>query len=277
GGSNNSGGSNNGTGGSTQTGTPQLPTATGTCPKFTNGGTITVGRMSGIVTYIDPNAKNKPAPGGPLVLYYHATLSNPGEVMSGFGQANISKVTAAGGVVVAFKSTACSGCQTTDDNYWFVQDDPIQDTVVACAIQQANIDVKHIHALGWSAGALHTMHVALARSNYMASVISYSGGMPFATQVQNPNNHVSSVLTYGDTNDVVVVDFNQNSKTYYSTYQPKSYYTMMCMHPGGHEVDPGVAPHSLEFFLAHPFEVSPEPYSSGPPSGWPSYCKNSPP
>jgi hypothetical protein len=265
-----------GGGGMPQAGTPQLPTAMGDCPKFTNNGTITVGRMSGIVTYIDPDAKNKPDPGGPLILYYHATASNPSEVTRGFGMANIQAVTAAGGVVVSFKSTACSGCQTTDDNYWYVQDDPIQDTVVACAIQQAKINVKQIHALGWSAGALHTMHVALARSNYMASVISYSGGMPLGTQVQNANNHVASVQTYGATNDVVIIDFNQNSKAYYSAYQPKGYYTMMCEHPGGHMIDAQVAPHSLEFFKAHPFEVNPEPYAQAIPMGWPTYCKNMP-
>ncbi|HVU05498.1 MAG TPA: hypothetical protein VHE30_27310 [Polyangiaceae bacterium] len=50
----------------------------------------------------------------------------------------------------------------------------------------------------------------------------------------------------------------------------------MCNHPGGHEIDPGVAPLSLQFFLDHPYEVSPEPYAAGVPSSYPSYCKNSP-
>jgi hypothetical protein len=83
-------------------------------------------------------------------------------------------------------------------------------------------------------------------------------------------------MTYGDSgSDVVVLDFNTNSHTYYTNYQPKGYYTMMCHHSGGHMIDAGVAPHSLEFFMAHPYKVSPEPYMTIP-SGFPTYCGNMP-
>lgn len=279
------GGAGNGGSGGTPvgSGSPKLPTATGSCPTFTNGGTVQIARANGsmmpVVIYIDPGAKNKPAPGGPIILYYHATASSPAEVHQGFGDANISKVTAMGGVVAAFTTTACSGCAGTDDGYWFVEDNVVQDTIVACAIQQAKIDPTHIHALGWSAGALHTDTVAMLRSNYMASVISYSGGYgpwPGTMTPQDPNNHVASIQTYGDSTDVVVINFPTQSKQWYTTFQPMGYYTMMCNHPGGHEIDPGVAPVSLTFFMAHPYKVSPEPYASAVPSGFPSYCKNAP-
>ena len=201
------------------------------------------------------------------------------EVQQGFTPANIQRVMDADGVVAAFNHVACSGCTTTDDDWWYLEDDPVQDFVVACAIQQANIDTRHIHALGWSAGALHAMHIGFARANYMASIISYSGGNPTQAQAQSqdPANHFSSILTYGDQgSDVVIIDFNQNSHTYYSTYQPMGYYTMMCHHTGGHEIDPMIAPLSLEFFLAHPYEVSPEPYAGGVPADFPMYCGNTP-
>jgi len=271
------GGGEGGAGGSGGEQRPtKLPTATN-CPRFTNGGTVRIDRMN-VVVYMAADAKSKPAPGGPLILYYHATLSNPGEVISGFGQANISKVTSMGGVVAAFTSTACNGCATTDDFYWYVEDNKIQDTVVACAIQQANIDTRHIHALGWSAGALHSVYVGLSRSDYMASIISYSGGMPpwpGQNAAQDPNNHVSALLTYGAL-DAVVVDFPTQSKAYYSQFQPKGYYTMMCNHGGGHMIDSRVAPQSLKFFMDHPYKVNPAPYASGIPSVFPSYCKNAP-
>jgi predicted esterase len=260
-----------------------LPTASN-CPTFTNGGTVQIARKNGsmmpVVIYIDPNAKSKPGPGGPLINYYHATGGNPTEAHRGFGDTNIQAVTSAGGVVAAYTTTACAGCTTTDDLVWFVEDNDVQDTIVACAIQQAKIDTTHIHALGWSAGALHSCNVALARSNYMASIISYSGGYPPwpGTQTaQDPANHVSAILTYGDQgSDVVVIDFNVESHTWFTTLQPKGYYTMMCHHPGGHEIDPQVAPLSLRFFTDHPYKVSPEPYAGGVPSGYPSYCSNQP-
>jgi hypothetical protein len=50
----------------------------------------------------------------------------------------------------------------------------------------------------------------------------------------------------------------------------------MCHHPGGHMVDTGVAPVSLNFFMDHPYKVSPEPYATAIPSIYPSYCHNTP-
>ncbi|HVW23824.1 MAG TPA: hypothetical protein VHC69_00545 [Polyangiaceae bacterium] len=270
------------TGGTTGTanGMPVLPAMYSKCPTLTNGGVAQFPRASGqnvpVTIYIDPSAKSKPAPGGPLIIYWHATLSNPAEVLSGFTQQNISAVTAAGGVVAAPATTACSGCTTTDDGYWFVEDDVVLDEIVSCAVQQANIDVTHIHTLGWSAGALHTTHVAQARSNYIASFISYSGGLYLLPSTdQNPANKVAGILTYGDPgSDVVILDFNAQSQTWYKTFQPMGWYSMMCHHPGGHEVDPQIAPLSLRFFKDHPFEVNPEPYANMIPSGYPSYCSN---
>jgi hypothetical protein len=261
-------------------GKPILPMAPANCPKLTNGGVAQFPRASGqnvpVTIYIDPNAKSKPDPGGPLIIYWHATLQSPVEVLSGFGMQNISAVTAAGGVVAAPATTACSGCTTTDDGYWFVEDDVVADEIVACAIQQAKIDTTHIHTLGWSAGGLHTTHVAQARSNYIASFISYSGGLFLLPSTdQNPANHVAGILTYGDPGaDVVILDFNAQSQSWYKQFQPKGWYSMMCHHPGGHEIDPQIAPLSLKFFKDHPFEVNPEPYAQMIPAGYPSYCSN---
>jgi predicted esterase len=281
------GGATQGTGGSSNDGGPtQLPTASN-CPKYTNGGVVNFARASGtnvpVTIYIDANAKSKPDPGGPLVIYWHATLSSAAEVHQGFTDPNIQKVTSMGGVVAAPTTTQCPGCTTTDDGYWFVEDDVVLDQIVACAIQQANIDTRHIHTLGWSAGGLHTCHVGVARSNYIASIISYSGGYapwPGTMTPEDPSNHVASILTYG-TSDAVVVDFPTQSKQWYSTFQPQGYYTMMCKHQGGHEIDPLIAPLSLKFFMDHPYKVSPDPYATTIPSDYPNnalttQCANSP-
>jgi hypothetical protein len=37
-----------------------------------------------------------------------------------------------------------------------------------------------------------------------------------------------------------------------------------------------IAPLSLEFFLAHPYQVAPEPYADGVPPDFPAYCANTP-
>ena len=71
-------------------------------------------------------------------------------------------------------------------------------------------------------------------------------------------------------------EYEMSSHTYYTTYQPMGYYTMMCHHTGEHEIDPMIAPVSLDFFMAHPFKVSPAPYAAGIPAGFPTYCGNTP-
>jgi hypothetical protein len=272
-----SGGGSPAPGGSDQ---PKIPDAPANCPAFTNNAVVNIPRVSGemvpVTIYIDPAAKSKPDPGGPLIIYWHATLSSPVEVLQGFGQDNISAVTAAGGVVAAPATTACNGCTTTDDGYWFEEDDVVADQIVACAIKNAKIDVTHIHTLGWSAGGLHTTHVAQARSNYIASFISYSGGLYLLPSMdEDPTNKVAGILTYGDPgSDVVVLDFNAQSQSWYTMFQPLGWYSMMCHHPGGHEVDPEIAPLSLKFFKDHPFKVSPEPYATMIPAGYPAYCSN---
>jgi predicted esterase len=136
--------------------------------------------------------------------------------------------------------------------------------------------VTPIHTLGWSAGGLHTTHVAQARSNYIASFISYSGGLYLLPSMdQDPTNKVAGILTYGEAGaDVVILDFNAQSQSWYEMYQPKGWYSMMCHHPGGHEVDPQIAPLSLSFFKDHPFKVEPEPYAMKIPGVYPSSCTN---
>ena len=278
------GGSVGGTGGTVVApGEVQLPTLMGSCPQLTSQGTYQFGnsasvRNMAVDIYVDPSAQSKPDPGGPLILYFHATGANPSEVHSGFGDTAIKQVTDAGGLVASFTTTPCPGCTSTDDLVWFAEDDYIMDDVVACAVQQAKIDTKRIHVLGWSAGALHSTHVALARSNYIASFISYSGGSYLLpTDIQNPNNHVAGILSYGAQGvDTVILDFHQQSISWYDTYNAMGWYCMMCDHEQGHMIPSDLAPHAYKFFMDHPFEVDPEPYAGGVPAEFPSYCKNMP-
>ena len=92
---------------------------------------------------------------------------------------------------------------------------------------------------------------------------------------QDPNNHISAILTYGLI-DNVVIDFPTQSKLYYESFAPKGYYTMMCNTGGIHFIDLQVAPVSLKFFMDHPYKVNPAPYANGIPRDYPSYCANTP-
>ena len=88
---------------------------------------------------------------------------------AGLGQAAISEIQSMGGVVASAESTSTTGTNT-GDAVWYTGDFDWADFIIACAIQQLNIDTRHIHAGGYSAGALQTATMFYSRSGYLASV-----------------------------------------------------------------------------------------------------------
>jgi predicted esterase len=258
-----------------------LPRALTPCPQVRGHGTYRFGDPNGrnlmVEIFMAPDAKTKPAPGGPLILYWHALGSNSAEVVQGFGQPAIDQVISEGGVVASFTTKLCATCGLADDAVWYDEDDPVTDHVVACAVEQAAIDTRRIHSIGFSAGALRSLHLALARSNYIASVVSYSGGMLDDTDAVDPNNKVPAILSYGNQGlDTIVLDFKDLSLAWYETNRVRGYYSMLCAHNGAHDIPADLVPHVFQFFRDHPYRVQPEPYIRSVPSDYPSYCSNEP-
>lgn len=256
----------------------RLPSVVGECPDLPGPGTYTFrvpGRSLSAQLYMRPRAQRNPSSPGPLIMYFHAVGSSSAEVVTGLGQQAIDQVVAQGGVVASFNAVPCLRCGI-DDVVWYDEDDAISDQAVACIRGQVPIDTRHIHSLGFSAGALHSMHLVLSRSDYIASVVSYSGGMPIsAPPPQDPDNKVPALLTFGRPGlDNALADFYAASHDWYDTYTPRGYYTLMCNHGGGHEIAKDVVPHALRFLLDHPYKVSPEPYREHLPPGLPDYCQN---
>jgi predicted esterase len=258
-----------------------VPRARTACPTITGHGIYRFGDLNGrnlnVEVYVAPDAKLKPGPGGPLILYWHAVGDDSTEVTRGFGQPAIDAVLAEGGVVASFNTKLCATCGLADDAVWYDQDDPVTDHVVACAIDQAKIDLRRIHSVGFSAGALRSLHLALARSNYIASVVSYSGGMLDDTAALDPDNKVPAMLSYGRQGfDTIVLDFTDLSLAWYETNRVRGYYSMLCQHDGTHDIPEDLVPHVLQFFRDHPYRVAPEPYAAAVPTDYPGYCSNTP-
>ena len=136
------------------------------------------------------------APTGPIVLYWHATGTTSAEAQVALGSSGIAAITALGGIVASADSTTSTGTNT-GDGVWYTGDLNWADFIIACAIQQLNIDTTHIHAAGYSAGALQTGTMWYARSGYLASVIVYSGGVFGAPALQDPSNAPSLIGAHG--------------------------------------------------------------------------------
>lgn len=247
----------------------------GTCPTFTNG-VVTVAAGGGTIqaqTWMGASG------GGPLIIYWHATSSNATlEVPLAF---DTNAVTAAGGMIVGFESSTRTGTpsNTTGNDVWYQSDLAFADQAVACAIQQVHVDPRHIHAAGYSAGALQSVYMWFARSGYVASVISYSGGdvtideAPF----QDSAHAGAAIVAHGAQGSDVFgsTDFANASAAWESQIKQAGAMAIDCNDGQAHvylQRLSSLAPVSLKFFQDHPFGVKPEPYTSLP-SGFPSYCK----
>jgi poly(3-hydroxybutyrate) depolymerase len=216
--------------------------------------------------------------GGPLIVYWHATASNATyEVPLAFDTA---AVTTAGGMIVGFESTTRTGTptNTTGNDVWYQSDVAFADQAVACAIQQVHVDPRHIHVAGYSAGALQSVYMWFARSGYVASVISYSGGDVLIDEAafQDPAHAAAAIVAHGAAGKDVFggTDFANASATWETQIKQAGALSIDC-NDGQMHIDftrlSNLAPVSLKFFEDHPFGVKPEPYTSLP-SGFPSYC-----
>lgn len=279
-----------GEGGTTTTArTPsKLPVPTGTCPTIADSkGSSTVLQFAGQDVTIWAGAKG--AKPGLIAYYWYSTGGSPAQATTVLTQAGIDKITAMGGIVAAPNQSTKQGDNTTD-GIWYSADLPIADEVIACAIQQGYGDPRHIHVLGYSAGAMQTVYMWAARSNYVASVISYSGGDIGAysggqvgmnkAPLQDPSNPASAIVAHGKDGtggdiDYLNIDIYQTSLTWEHEVRAAGGFAIDCGDQSSH-VDittrTAIAPEALQFFLDHPYKASSEPYASGLPSAWPTYC-----
>lgn len=249
-----------------------LPTPDGACPTFESG-TLEfspgeTGPRSARV-WVDPDAGG----GGPLVFYWHGTGSNPLEAEFGIGQAGIDDILERGGMVVAPVSDPEAG-----QFPWYLvlgqeEDDiHLMDEIVGCAAQGPGIDASRIHALGMSAGGLQTSQVSVRRSSYIASVVTYSGGILNPEIVSDaPDRPFPALIYHGGPNDIVVISFQQASERYRTHIESLGGYSVICDHGGAHTI-PDARVYSWQFLLDHPFDIAPAPYEGNLPRWVPEYC-----
>ena len=246
---------------------PTLPVAMGPCPAIATGMITVSGHMVQIW------AGKKAAKGAPLLFYWHGTGSSASEAMS-IMSPQISEITGEGGVVASFTDSTATG-QDTGNAVWYTGDFAMADQILACAVQQLNIDTRQIYTAGCSAGGLQVGAMVFARSTYIAAGMPNSGGEITAGAYPLQGPHVPSLITtHGKMGtDVVVLDFATASMTADKDVAGHGGFVVDCNHGGGHCGAPAndIAA-QWQFCKDHPFGVSPEPYASGLPSSFPTYC-----
>ena len=82
--------------------------------------------------------------------------------------AEVSEITGEGGVVASFSTSTAMGTDT-GDAVWYTGDFAMADQILACAVQQLNIDTRQIYTAGCSAGGLQAGAMVCSRSSYLAA------------------------------------------------------------------------------------------------------------
>lgn len=262
------------------TGTPPhaaaIPQPTGACPELTDGD-VTFAPAGLTPRRVKLSLPPATAP-GPLILYWHATGSSPLEAGYALGATERSFV-ASGGIVAAPYSDPTAGTFE-----WFIvnqslaEDDfLLADEIVACLAEAGRLDPAHVHSMGMSAGALQTTAMGFFRSSYIASVATFSGGMPDGfpdPASQDPDNLFAALIFDGGPDDRVFgVDFQAASERYRETLSSAGHFAAICSHGMGHSIPLDAAPSVVAFFAANGFGAWPSPYAStGLPESFPSYC-----
>jgi predicted esterase len=246
-----------------------VPTPKGSCPDINSGSvTITVNGASMQFRLWVGSGK------GPALIYWHGTGGSSSEAVSAMSPA-IDAVQASGGLVAAPEVTSGTG-STTGNLVWYTGDVDFADEVLACAIEQGKVDPARIHVAGYSAGGLQTVYHWYARSGYVASVLSYSGGDSFinVAPLQNPSYAPPAIAAHGaEGADWLALDFAVASNTWLTNAKAAGALAIDC-NDGGSHIDVfsrfSVAAAGWQFFMDHPWGVA-MPYTSLP-AAFPSYC-----
>jgi poly(3-hydroxybutyrate) depolymerase len=203
---------------------------------------------------------------------------SPDDATWTLGEHNIDAILDEGGVVMAPQGHGQYAWWIADGD---TREDDLRliDEMVACAIEEADIDVRRIHATGLSSGATLTSDMIHRRSNYLASGSPKSGGFdPYNPVPANvaPENRMSALIFHGGETDTW-------GDPPYEFYEPQSEelagiitdeggFAIICNHGQGHAEPTWDQDRVWQFFQAHPFDTTPSPYAAGLPPAFPSYC-----
>lgn len=240
----------------------KLPKVTGTCPDLKDG-TVTIGGAK-----VQLWVGSKP---GPVYLYFHGTGTSPGEINQGIPGAT-SSVKSEGGIAASWDTSNNMGTNT--GTIWYTGDMDAADQLIACGIEKGIVDTARIHVSGYSAGGLETGAFVVGRSNYVASVIVYSGGKPFGVRGAVGAGGVvpSMVGAHGAPgSDSLGLDFGSATPALAKEIANAGGFAIDCNDGGSHiQISRlGLGGKARDFFKAHPWGVKPW---KAVPSGWPSNC-----
>ena len=258
--------------GSVGTQAPIIPPVSGTCPDFRTGTQTIMGLTTEIV------AGTPGATKGPLLFTWHGTNGSGTGALAQLPQSVQQDIVSQGGIVIAptDNGQVREGTDVTLIlGVWYdVGDLKYADQIVACAVQNHNIDPRRIYVTGCSAGGLMAGAMTLQRSKYVAAAAPNSGGTVATTgQLQDPQRVPAVFSMHGGTGDTVIVNFADTTHNFQNILKPTGAFLVECNHMMGHCGAPAsLHEQAWQFMKAHPFSTKPSPYAGGLPATFSTYC-----
>jgi hypothetical protein len=247
---------------------PPIPAPSGPCPTLATGTVQVLGHD--VQLWVGARRSDVK---GAVYFYWHGTGSTADEARYGLLGA-LDEIVAEGGVVASFISTAGSG-SNTGNGVWYTGDFELADQILACAVQQLNIDTRRVYTGGCSAGGLQAGVMAYERASYLAGVAPNSGGVLRARSPQH-GDHLPSIITAHGAmgTDVVGIDFATASLRLDMDMADQGALVIDCDHGGSHcAAPPELITAQWQFLKDHPWGVAPDPYGAGLPDSFPDYCR----
>lgn len=272
------GGGSDAGGGGTDTGGNPLPEPSapraysgGACPPL-GSGTVTInsgGTDRSVDIYLPENTTN-----AGLVFLWHGT----GDTPSNFGRAiGASSITDIYDVIAVVP--AATGASLFE---WAVGpgDDPAPDTalfddLIACLDEQYDIDNRRVYSTGFSAGALWTSYLLMNRADYLASVITFSGGTGGLTNVayNTPAYPTPTLAVHGGSGDTfAIVNFMDLTLEMIAGLRNDGHFVVSCDHGGGHTIPFDPFTFAFPFMFDHVYGDGSSPFEAGLGAEWPAYC-----
>jgi poly(3-hydroxybutyrate) depolymerase len=250
----------------------KLPTPTIACPQIVDG-QVTFPGLGAVRFWLNANPKIDST--GPLVIHWHAIGSSPDDSRLILDTTSIANITSAGGLVAAPFSSTKTGTDL-GPGVWYDGDIAFVDNIVGCALAQGlPIDTRRIHTTGVDIGGVMAATVSYARSNFIASFVSNSGGLikSHSVALQDPSHVPEALVVHGGAGkDTVGLDWTAASEVLVSDLEEKGGYVVECDHGGAHGGPADGSSWQSQFLLDHSYRRMPHPYSNGLPSTFPSYC-----
>lgn len=248
-------------------------------PRITDCPTLSAGTVVGFpsggvertfeIVLPDGVAPEAPAP---LVFAFHGLGGSPAQFLS---DTPLQPATAdAGAILVVPQASELGGTPTWDpySNPATNKDLAFFDDALTCMSEQFAVDPDRVHVLGFSNGGLMTGMLLTLRSDAIASVAPFSGGLGQA--FPDDARAIPTLMTWGGPDDEAAgTDFALLADEMQETLAGRGHPLVVCEHTRRHEIDADWWPWVMRFFDDHPRTEAGAPYATGGlPDAFPEWC-----